>query len=266
MEDIGIELKILDYLQDRLSDTERREVDDLLNSSPSFATKFSEVKQVWEGLDLRTVPEMDPSVKNDFQAMLKTFELEQVHKIESIWNSVTDLFRYKQQYNWVYAILLVGFGAMISYVFLKTQNNSDAKLSQNPNDVRQTQMLSMLENPTAAERMKAVGYTDELNSVNDKVINALLVTLNTDANENVRLATLDALTQLADNPKVRKGLVNSIVRQESELMQVALADAMLHLQEKRSLKSFKKLLNGESVTNDMIRKKLEQTVRQLETI
>ena len=155
---------------------------------------------------------------------------------------------------------------MIAYVFLRPQNGSDAKLSQNLNDVRQTQMLSMLENPTAAERMKAVGYTEELNSVNDKVVDALLFTLNTDANENVRLATLDALTQLANNPKVREGLVSSIVRQESELMQVALADAMLHLQEKRSLKSFKKLLKGESVTNDMIRKKLEQTVRQLETI
>lgn len=266
MDDIGVELKILDYLQGRLSDTERRELDDLRNSSPDFATKFNEVKQVWEGLDLREVPEMDPSVKNDFQAMLKTFELEQAHRKASIWNSVTDLFKYKQRYNWAYAILLVGFGGMIAYVFLRPQNSSDAKLSQNLNDVRQTQMLSMLENPTAAERMKAVGYTDELNSVNDKVIDALLFTLNTDANENVRLATLDALTQLADNPKVREGLVNSIIRQESELMQVALADAMLHLQEKRSLKSFKKLLKGESVTNDMIRKKLEQTVRQLETI
>jgi hypothetical protein len=114
--------------------------------------------------------------------------------------------------------------------------------------------------------MKAVGFTQEMRSVNGKVINALLATLNTDGDENVRLVTLAALVKLADNPKVREGLVNSILLQKSPLMQVAMADAMLKLQEKRSVKNIRRLLENQSDENELIKEKLNQTVKMLETI
>jgi HEAT repeat protein len=102
-----------------------------------------------------------------------------------------------------------------------------------------------------------------LKNVNDKVIVALFTTLNNDENENVRLATLDALVRFADNPKVREGLVASLLRQDSELMQVALANVMLQLQEKRSVTPLKKLLEIKNI-NTMVKKKLEQTVKHIE--
>jgi hypothetical protein len=49
-------------------------------------------------------------------------------------------------------------------------------------------------------------------------------------------------------------------------MQVALANAMLHLQEKSSVKPLKKLLEEQDNGNAMIKQKLEQTVQQLESI
>ena len=270
MENVDLEIKILAYLQNQLSESERLEVENLRRSSSAFDATFNEVKQVWEGLDNRTVPEIDPALKSNFQAMLKTFELEQEHSkpysLANIWHNLIGLFVYKPKYNWAYAILLVAFGASFAYLLLKPQSNTDASLAQEAVDKKQTLMLSMLEDPTAIERMKAVSYTQEPGVVNDKVIRALLITLNTDPNENVRLVTLDALIQMADNPKVRQGLVNSIIKQDSELMQVALADAMLRLQEKQSVNPLKKLLKRENMTNEMIRKKLEQTVSKLETI
>jgi len=264
MEDIAIEIRILDYLQGRLSETERSEVENLRKSSTTFDARFNEVKQVWEGLGVRQVPEMDASVKSNFQAMLKTFELEQHHE-PTFWGSVRGMFTYTPKHNFAYAILLVCFGAFGAFLFLKHQSNVNSGAIAESDSKTQT-MLSMLENPTAIERMKAVGYTQELLVVNDKVIEALLTTLDTDPNENVRLVTLDALVALADNPKVRAGLVNSIIRQDSELMQVALANAMLHLQEKSSLKPLKKLLENQNDGNALIKEKLAQTVQQLESI
>ena len=123
-------------------------------------------------------------------------------------------------------------------------------------------MLSLLENPAASERLRAVSYTEEINEVDDKVVDALLTTLNNDANVNVRLVTLEALAKLADNVKVREGLVQSITQQESPLVQSALADIMVKLQEKRSVKPLRQLLRDDNL-NHLVKGKIEQSIREL---
>jgi hypothetical protein len=135
-------------------------------------------------------------------------------------------------------------------------------LSTQVHEMRELMMLSLLENPSASERIKAVGYTSEINQVNAKMINALLATLNNDPNVNVRLMTLEALMHYADNTMVREGLVQSIVQQESPLVQSAMADAMIKMQEKRSIQSFKKLLEQKQL-NSQVRTKIEQTISRL---
>ncbi|MEI9946457.1 MAG: HEAT repeat domain-containing protein [Chitinophagaceae bacterium] len=267
MENIDIEIRIVDYLQNHLPDAERKEVEQLLHTSPAFAAKFEEIKQVWGLMDEKKVPATSPELKSNFQSMLKSFELGQKHGDVSYspttWSRIASLFVYKPKYNWAYSIVLICFGALTAYLISMPRKNSIKNLSQEVNDIKQIAMLSMLENNTATERMKAVSYTRELKRVDDKVIDALLTTLNNDDNENVRLVTLDALVQLADNPKVREGLVSSLINQESELMQVALADAMLKLQEKKSVISLKKLLENQGI-DPIVKKKLEQTVKKLE--
>jgi HEAT repeat protein len=123
-------------------------------------------------------------------------------------------------------------------------------------------MLSLLQNPSASERIRAVSYTNEITHVNPNVAAALLATLNNDPNVNVRLTTLEALTHFARDPVVREGLIQSILQQDSPLVQAALADAMLKLQEKRAVLPFKKLLQQKDL-NGMVRTKIEQTITRL---
>jgi HEAT repeat protein len=114
----------------------------------------------------------------------------------------------------------------------------------------------------ATERLRAVSYTKDIDDANTHVIDALLMTLNNDPNVNVRLVTLEALSGLAHDARVREGLVQSLTRQESPLVQVALADVMVKLQEKRSIKPLKKMLQQQGI-NDLVKTKLEKTIRQL---
>lgn len=264
MENTDREIKILGYLQNELSETDRKEVEYLLETSGEFAAHFNETKQVWEAMDMIKVPETSPVLKTNFQAMLKTFELEQKHHDKNIWRKAAGLFVYKPKYNLAYAVLLISIGFFGAYLFFIPHNNAIKNLTQQVNDIKQVAMLSMLENNTASERMKAVSYTQGLKDVNDKIIIALFTTLNNDENENVRLATLDALVRFADNPKVREGLVASLLRQDSELMQVALANVMLQLQEKKSVHSLKKLLENKNI-NTLVKEKLEETIKNIET-
>jgi len=123
-------------------------------------------------------------------------------------------------------------------------------------------MLSLLQNPSASERMRAASYASDSRTISPDILSALLTTLNNDPNVNVRLTTLDALTLYARNAAVREGLIQSILQQDSPLMQAALADVMLKLQEKRSVPSFKKLLQEKGL-NDMVRSRIEQVITRL---
>ncbi len=72
----------------------------------------------------------------------------------------------------------------------------------------------------------------------------------------------EALAELAHDASVREGLVQSLTRQESPLVQVVLADVMVKLQEKRSLKPLRQMLLQRGI-NDLVKIKLEQTIKDL---
>ena len=132
-------------------------------------------------------------------------------------------------------------------------------LTAQVHEMREMMMLSLLQNPAASERIRAVSYTSDIRHVDPRIATALLATLNNDPNVNVRLTTLEALTHFAHDPLVREGLVQSIIQQSSPLVQAAMADVMLRLQEKRAVPSFKKLLQQKDL-NSMVRARIEQTI------
>ena len=223
-------------------------------------------KEIWEQLGNVQTPNPSKEVKTRFYAMLDTFKKEEEAKSENKikqWLAYfKDAFGYKPSNKWAYALSILMVGSFGGYLFGNMQSTSKKEmefLSDQVQEMKQMMMLTMLENPTATERLKAVSFTQELQTVDDQVIEALMTTLNYDENENVRLVTLDALIELADNPKVRTGLVQSLLKQESPLVQVALADAMVKLQEKGSVKQMKELLQKDNL-NSSVKSKIEKTI------
>jgi hypothetical protein len=160
-------------------------------------------------------------------------------------------------------LLLIGWAG--GYMFQARSTTDSQQIGQLASEVqqmREAMLLTMLEQPSATDRLKAVTYTDELDQVDDKVIKALLQTLNNDPNVNVRLVTVEALFKLADHPSVREGLIQSITRQESPLVQIALADVMVALQEKKSVNAFKELLKNKDI-DLAVKAKIENSVNVL---
>lgn len=127
---------------------------------------------------------------------------------------------------------------------------------------RQDMVLTLIGQSSATDRLRAVSYTDELQQADERVIKALLFTLNHDENVNVRLVTVEALYRFADDPTVREGLVRSIAQQESALVQIALADAMVALHEKRSVAQLRELLHRKGM-DASVKEKLESSIRVL---
>lgn len=88
-------------------------------------------------------------------------------------------------------------------------------------------------------------------SENRKVTDALFITLNSDESTNVRLAALATLAEYAQDPMIREGLIKSITQQRSPLVQVALAELMVDLQESQAKEEFESILNAENTPDDV---------------
>jgi len=99
-----------------------------------------------------------------------------------------------------------------------------------------------------------------MDQVSSKVTNALIQTLNNDPNVNVRLSALEALKPYVRNDQVREQLVQSIGRQDSPLVQVALAELMAALQEKSSVKALEQILKSDSTPGD-VKKRIEESIK-----
>lgn len=261
-----------DWLTNELPPTDRAALDAHVAQCAECQQELAATRQLWQQLATVPTPEPRPEMRTRFYAMLDSFEMEQATKPQPFWARWTGYIRQRWSANraaqLAYSLLLLSIGAAAGYWLQQPQKQDVAyqeridTLSVQVQEMRQMMMLSLLENPSATERLRAVGFTKDIPEADSHVIDALLMTLNNDPNVNVRLVTLEALADLAHDARVREGLVQSLTRQESPLVQVALADVMVKLQEKRSLKPLRQLLRQPG-TNDLVKSKLAQTIKEL---
>jgi D-ribose pyranose/furanose isomerase RbsD len=181
-------------------------------------------------------------------------------------------FRWKNFFSWpelaprlAFASVTLIIGLFAGYFFKPVPKADDQQiemLSQQVTDLKEMMMLSLLEKESATERLKAVSLTQEMDQASQKVTSALLTTLNNDGNVNVRLAALEALKPYVADDKVRQELIRSIGKQDSPLVQVALAELMAQLQVKSSVKELRKILKDERTPKE-VKQKIQESIQVL---
>jgi len=167
-------------------------------------------------------------------------------------------------FQWAYSIVILLAGLAGGFALSKSNNGTSEikELSAEVTQMKEMMMLNLLEKESTSDRLKAVNLTSELPDASGKVTTALLKTLNNDENVNVRLATIEALYPYAGNASVRQGLIRSISKQESPLVQVALAELMVALQEKRSVEELESLLNNEATPYE-VKERIKESIKVL---
>jgi len=257
------------WLNNQLTNAERQEFEAHLAECTACRQEVKEGTKVLVLMEQIQVPQPAAGMEARFLGMLDAYT--QSVKKDSIWKNfnsrLQQLWSFQPKLQLAYSLVLLVIGVTVGYLFLNKSPKDNSKeqitmLSSKVEDMRQMMMLSLLENPSASQRLRAVSYTEEITNVNAQIIDALLRTLNEDPNVNVRLVTLEALIKYSDRSRVREELIRSIANQESPLVQSALADIMMKLQEKRSVEAFKKLLEHSSDSNP-VKPKIEKTILQL---
>jgi hypothetical protein len=259
------------FLHGELSGEEQTQMEVHLTECAECRREWESLRRVWGALGEVGTPEPAADARVRFDAMLDSYKESmrpESNNGPGLLARLRELFRGHPAFAVGYSVLLVvaglGFGYLIKRpaLVMDAGNDKIENLTAQVSELREMMMKSLLQNPSASERMRGVSFTSEIKTVNNDVIEALLSTLNNDPNTNVRLMTLETLTHYVNNPLVREGLVHSILQQESPLMQTALADVMLRLQEKRAIHPLKKLLQQKDL-NEMVRSRIQETIFRL---
>jgi hypothetical protein len=231
---------------------------------PVCSMELTEVRKLWNQLDL--LPDAEPSaeVRPRFYQMLEAYQQgrSEAKREKRSWFSW-----WPQQPVWQmglsFAMLAIGVFAGYLWTARETKPADVAQLRNEVDTMRQLVTLSLLQQQSASDRLKGVNWAYRVEQSDTEVLSALLKTVNQDPNVNVRLAAVDALRNFGQSPVTRKALVQSLPKQSSPMVEIALIDLLVELKEKPSVPALQSLL-GKTDLDPNVRQRLGSALRELQ--
>jgi len=250
------------------NEPEKEDLEAAIQTGELKYTQVNEINNFCNKLSALPEPEPSDNLRSNFYQMLA--QEKQQLETKNNWRNTFLNFYWQLQTivplgKLAYSLVVLSLGVALGVWYNQSQNAESHKLAALTSEMQQMKkmmMLTLLEQPSATDRLKAVNLTSDMERADNKVIQALLQTLNYDPSVNVRLAAIEALYQHADNSLAREGLVHAINKQDSPLVQLALADIMVAMQEKDSVKQLKELLRKEDL-NEAVKVKVKQSIQVL---
>lgn len=250
---------IAKYNAGQISKDELREIEQLLEANIIDLDNLIDLKLLQERVISIAEPSPSFDLDDRFHRMLA--DEKKSLKPRTSWSAIFTMQGMMPRLAFATVTLLIGFA--IGYLMRPpSQKTEISSLMEEVSDLKEMMMLSLLEKESASERLRAVSLTEEMNDASSTVTQALLHTLNNDANISVRLAALDALKPYTRVAHIREELVRSIGKQDSPLVQIALAELMETLQEKSSVKELQKILQNKNTPRD-VRSKIKKAITVL---
>ncbi len=250
--------KLTDLLQEGLGSNK---IEELIRQYPDCEELILDQLSIWDQLQTLEVPEPSAAMDVGFYRTLNEWS-QKAHSDSKSKKSDLTISRTLLQQIAVAASLFLG-GLFIGRYFLAPSNQPTFVAVES---VEQSDDLfnyaGVGKKVSATDKLLALQEIKENENPSAKVIEAMYHALMHDRNTNVRLSAIETLVYFADEPKVRELLIEAIPHQDSPLVQVALANATLLLQEKRSSEAWQQLLDSDVVEPD-IKIHLQKT---LETI
>jgi len=233
---------LIDYIDRRLSDAERMEVEKELVANDQSYKLYEELREVMQCMSKS--PSIEPSqrIGIEFEKSLQAEQKELKGRGKQVFFNPV-VFRVAA------SMALVITGVAIGYWINKNQQREE-ELAALRIEVEATKklMMGMLVNQqSASQRMLGATVAFKLDKADDEIVSALIRAMNDDSNLNVRLAALEALSKFHEQEHVRRALIASLATQTDPVVQISLIRLLVELKEKESLKELHRITNDEEL-------------------
>lgn len=120
------------------------------------------------------------------------------------------------------------------------------------NQTKQQVLLAGLKEYTGPQKIEAVYNISQSGLSGDALVDALVNTMNSDRNVNVRLAAINALSgMMKDNEKVKKELIRSLSLQNNALLQISLIQVLTESGVKEAKDEIESIVNSEKTDENV---------------
>jgi hypothetical protein len=262
-----IKERMPDFLTGDLDKKAKSEFDAHILRCSACGEELRQLSETWTKLGVLPMEQPSPALRSRFYTMLESykegFESEKA-AAEPKKQSSFSLGRFwlrRPAFQFAAALVFVVFGIAAGYL-LRNPQAQLSQLHQEVDNMRQIMAVSLLQQPSSSDRIQGASFTSQVKAPTQKTLDALLQTLNNDPNVNVRLAAVDALYLFSSYPEVKDRIVQSLAKQESPLVQVALIDLLVGIREKRAVQAFQALIQNEKLNPD-VKQKAELGIQQL---
>lgn len=242
---------MVDYLDGQLSPAARANVEKHLESCMVCRHALEEYKTLFHAMDDDKMEKPGPALREKFDIMLQSeLNIEATSRIlkEEKETNVIVMKKPSVFLRIAASIILVAGGVLIGTrltpgIQIPQGSAEIASLKNEVKEIKETLMFNGLNDESATERIKAVNYVEEMHNPDQKVMNALLSTMNKDKNVNVRLAALYSVAKFAGSQTVRDSLVASLPRQTEPIMQIVLINILTERKEIKAIGPIRDILS-----------------------
>ena len=234
-----LENKIIDYIDGKLDDGQRLQVEAELAKKAEAFQLYEQLREVMTTMDKSAPLEPSARLRTAFEKMLKEESVVAPRGKSILFQPV--FLRAAAGIALVLSGIAIGF-----WVDKNNQKENELLALKQEVETTKQMMRSLLDNQhSASQRIQGTQVALGMNRADDDVVKALVRTMNGDANSNVRLAAFEALSKFQDDPEVRKDLIASLAIQKDPVVQIALIQLLVKMKEKTVVKELEKIVNDE---------------------
>ncbi|HEY7335484.1 MAG TPA: HEAT repeat domain-containing protein [Bryobacteraceae bacterium] len=238
-----------EYWSQSLSDADEIELEEHLGGCDACRTEAERLGALWRQLAPPS-EEPGPGLRGRFYEMLRGAALRPARSSRPpVWQIAAGI------------ALLVG-GGLLGYG-LRPKDSELAQLREEVSSMRQLVALSLLQQQSASERLRGVSWAYRVEPSDSEVLQALLNSVNGDPSVNVRLAAVDALHAFGSNVVARKGVLGSLEKQDAPLVQVAILDLLVDLNDRDAEPVLRRLMQNVS-TDSGVRQRAQWALEKLQ--
>lgn len=251
-----IQEKLIDFLDQSLSEQEMKEIQEYIDNNEEFAQEVEQMKKLFFDMSEDEMEQPSASLRMNFEEMLaeekaKTSAERSRSKTPKVINLQTRTSW--QSYLRVAASILI----VISAFVIGTQVGDDSGNNQ------VDQVLATIENESASQRIAALNRSENIQTTDRRILEAFTDRLLYDEKPSVRLAAVEALAKFASEEMVKVAFLKALEKDSDPAIQIELIQVLAKIEEKRALTPMKNLLNSEEVP-EYVKKEIQYNITSLE--
>ena len=244
--------KLADYLDGHLDPAQRKDVEEHLRSCKSCTQELEETRELFSVFKEEEKAYPSEQLKVKFYQMLED-EKQKSSKVIAI----------NHKKHWVSNLLKVAAGIALligAFTLGKFQqqqqsNTAIAVLENKSTAIKETAMLSLMENQSASKRIQGVNFIEEFTQPDEAIISALADRMLLDKNTNVRLSAVEALGKFTNSETVKNTFITALGTEKDPSIQIVIIHTLAAIQEKKAIAPMKELLQQDE-TQPFVKKEI----------